>query len=79
MLNADQAPHFKTCPRCGTGGLETLRTHSFCVDCNYEEIYSDELCVVPQWALDVLKPTKAKSVVREPSANKEELPLKNAV
>jgi hypothetical protein len=37
------------------GGLETLKTHAFCVNCNYEEIYSDELCAIPQWALDAVK------------------------
>lgn len=55
MLNADQAPYFDVCPRCGEGGLETLKTHAFCVNCNYEEIYDDELCVIPRWALSAVK------------------------
>lgn len=65
MLRADQAPYFETCPRCGIGGLERLKTHAFCVNCNYEEIYSDELCVIPQWALDAVK-----AAGRRPSVHK---------
>jgi D-Tyr-tRNAtyr deacylase len=65
MLRADQAPYFETCPRCGTGGLERLKTHAFCVNCNYDEIYSDELCVIPQWALDAVK-----AAGRKPSVHK---------
>lgn len=66
MLKADQAPYFHSCPRCGIGGFETLRTHGFCVNCNYEEHYgSDELCVIPDWALEALKTAKPKSIVRE--------------
>jgi hypothetical protein len=37
MLNADTAPYFCTCPRCGVGGLEHLPTHSHCVNCLYVE------------------------------------------
>lgn len=66
MLNADQAPHFHSCPRCGAGGLERLRTHGYCVNCNYEEHYgSDVLCSIPNWALDALKTVRPKSIVRE--------------
>lgn len=71
MLNADKAPYFDTCPRCGVGGLETLKTHAFCVNCNYEEIYNDELCIVPQWVIDVLtvaaKPKKKETKIIENS------------
>jgi hypothetical protein len=63
MLKADQAPYFQTCPRCGIGGLERLTTHAFCVNCNYEEIYSDELCAIPQWALDAVKAAAKKNRV----------------
>ena len=57
MLNADQAPYFETCPRCGAGGLEVLRTHAFCVNCNYDEIYfvDDLLYSIPDWALEAVK------------------------
>jgi len=37
MLMADQAPRFETCPRCGTGGFERLKTHSYCIECNFFE------------------------------------------
>ena len=79
MLKADQAPYFDNCPRCRTGGLETLKTHAFCVNCNYEEIYSDELCVIPQWAIDVLKSAKPKSIVRELRPKEEEVAFAGAV
>lgn len=65
MLKADQAPYFQTCPRCGEGGLERLSTHTYCVNCNYDEIYSSgELCAIPQWALDALKVAKPKAKVQ---------------
>ena len=28
---------FQKCPRCSEFGLERLRTHSHCVQCNYSE------------------------------------------
>lgn len=56
---------FSDCPRCGECGLERMRTHALCVNCNYEEIHSDELCSIPQWAIDAVKTVKPKSVVRE--------------
>ncbi len=50
MLNADRAPYFATCPRCGEGGLERLKTHAYCVNCNYGEVYdSGELVSIPPW------------------------------
>lgn len=78
MLNADQASHFHSCPRCGTGGLERLRTHAFCVNCNYDEVYSDELCVIPQWAIDALKTARPKSIVRELRPKETEYALESA-
>ncbi len=79
MLNADQAPYFDTCPRCGEGGLETLSTHAYCVNCNYEVIHSEELCVIPQWAIDALKTAKPRSIVRELRTREKELALESAV
>jgi hypothetical protein len=70
---------FCQCPRCGERGLERLSTHAFCVNCNYDEVHSDELCVVPQWALDVLKTVKPKSVVRALLPREKEFALENAV
>lgn len=31
----DKIPTFTCCPRCGACGYEKLRTHTYCVDCNY--------------------------------------------
>ena len=70
---------FCNCPRCGERGLEKLRTHAFCVNCNYDEIYSDELCVIPQWAIDALKTVKPKSIVLEIRAKEKEYALASAV
>ena len=73
MLNADCAPYFHSCPRCGIGGFEKLRTHSHCVNCNYTEFSgSDEMLAVPQWALDALKTVKPKSLVNELLSESEE-------
>ena len=55
MLRADQAPYFETCPRCRVGGLERLKTHTYCVNCNYEEVGSSEIGAIPQWAIDAIK------------------------
>ncbi len=80
MLNADRSPYFKSCPRCGVGGFETLRTHAFCINCNYAENYqSDEFCVIPQWALEVLKNARPKSVVRQLRSEETNLELENAI
>ncbi len=61
MLNADTAPYFNTCPRCGAGGFECLKTHSYCVDCNYSpdllsyhESSGDDL-PIPPWAAKAYK------------------------
>ena len=49
MLNADRVPYFATCPRCSCGSFERLRTHAFCVNCNYVETSSDEIGALPNW------------------------------
>lgn len=36
-LMADNQPRLETCPRCSSGSLEQLKTHSHCVNCNYFE------------------------------------------
>jgi hypothetical protein len=80
MLNADRAPYFHSCPRCGDGGLQRFRTHAYCVNCNYEEIYqSDELCVIPQWAIEALKTAKPKSIIQEIRSEEKEYALESAV
>lgn len=43
MLNADRAIVFEKCPRCGEHGLERLRTHTHCVNCNFFEDYTKEI------------------------------------
>ena len=64
MLNADTAPYFATCPRCGTGGYEQLATHSYCYDCNYSPVESSYEMSIPEWVLEFLKTAKPKSLVK---------------
>lgn len=61
MLNADRAPYFETCPRCGDGGIQRFATHCYCVGCNYSDAYDqvDDL-PIPQWAFDALKTADKK-------------------
>lgn len=80
MLNADHAPYFETCPRCGEGGLERLKTHAYCVNCNYDEIHaSEEIGVIPQWALDALKSGKSKAAIHSLPQKRKEPDLESAV
>lgn len=61
MLNADRAVRMNSCPRCGAGGFETLRSHSYCLECNHSVIpETDEFLAIPKWVLDVLKAPKMK-------------------
>lgn len=63
MLNADRAPYFETCPRCGDGGFERLSTHSHCVGCNYsEEFNADALGAIPPWVTEALKSCRAQPI-----------------
>lgn len=45
------------CPRCGERTLQNLRTHSFCVDCNYSPTLDGDEGEppIPSWALEVLR------------------------
>jgi hypothetical protein len=62
MLNADRAPYFENCPRCGDGGLQQFSTHSYCVSCNYSDVYYQAYNLpIPQWAFDALKTAGKKS------------------
>ena len=79
MLRADQAPYFDTCPRCAVGGLERLKTHTYCVNCNYEEVGSSEIGALPRWAIEALKTRKPKSIVQEPRSKNDQCPLVRAV
>ena len=65
MLSGDHACSFMKCPRCDERGWERFSTHSYCVNCNYEEIYSDELLSIPPWAAAAISNVKPKSLVRE--------------
>lgn len=59
MLNADRAVRMSGCPRCGAGGFESLRSHSYCVECNYAEIpTSEEMLAIPKWVFELLKTPK---------------------
>lgn len=61
MLNADRAPYFNTCPRCGVGGLEKLTTHAHCVNCNYTETFdSEEMLSLPDWVVAFLSGLEKK-------------------
>lgn len=56
MLNADRAVKMDTCPRCGIGGFERLKSHSYCVDCNYSETPEQEgIMAMPDWAVPLFK------------------------
>jgi hypothetical protein len=48
------------CPRCGEVGLERFKTHSFCVNCNYEEISTVGLVSIPEWALKACEESGAQ-------------------
>jgi len=51
-LMADHSPIFEECPRCGVAGLERLATHSYCIECNYSRVYSQEVrWIIPKWVL----------------------------
>lgn len=45
----------RTCPRCNERGYEVLKTHAYCVNCNYSpdlidrRLSSDDLSI-PAWA-----------------------------
>lgn len=64
-MSHNNQTYFLKCPRCQERGWERFSTHAYCVNCNHEEIYSDELCVIPNWAIVALKNAKPKSIVRE--------------
>ena len=54
--NSDWVMRFCRCPRCGANGLEILKEHSYCVDCNYcPDIDERRERPVPEWALQVLR------------------------
>lgn len=66
--------YLRTCPRCNERGYEVLKTHAYCVSCNYSPdlmdrpMSSDDL-PIPAWAE---KAAAAKSV-RSPSQSSGEV------
>ncbi len=47
------------CPRCGAGAYESLRSHSYCIDCNYSPTFSkDHEPAIPRWAVDAINETE---------------------
>lgn len=67
--------YFSKCPRCNEKSYEKLKTHSYCVCCNYSpdlddrsELKPDDLSI-PQWATDVIE--SHKSVKNENIKNEE--------
>lgn len=58
MAYADTVPAFTHCPRCRDKAFEVFKTHAYCVACFYEQLYSDSLCAIPQWAIQALENEK---------------------
>lgn len=60
--------YLRTCPRCNERGYEVLKTHVYCVSCNYSPDLmdrppsSDDL-PIPSWAekVAVVKPSRTIS------------------
>lgn len=47
---------FAYCPRCGEKTYEYLRSHSYCVGCNYSPTTDEKYdYTIPEWALEVLR------------------------
>ena len=65
MLNADRVPCFETCPRCGEGGIERLKTHVYCVNCNYSDSEHEQYEQIPSWVFQFLKQEKIKSKINK--------------
>jgi hypothetical protein len=54
---ADKIPVFSICPRCAERGYDRLRTHAYCVSCNYSPDFEAELSV-PPWVLKYIGETR---------------------
>ena len=48
---------FTFCPRCGERTLQNLKTHSFCIECNYSPTLDgqENEPLIPDWALAALR------------------------
>lgn len=56
-----EVPDWNTCPRCGSASLETLRTHSYCIDCNYSPVPEPEV-PIPSWVHEYIQSTSKGTV-----------------
>lgn len=59
----DKIPVFSICPSCGLEGFDRLKTHAYCVQCNYSPDF-DEGPNIPPWVFKYIQETK-KSFVRK--------------
>lgn len=61
MSGADYVPYLSGCPRCGERGLERLRTHQHCINCNYSDQEPGDApkgISVPDWAIEAFRQGK---------------------
>ncbi len=79
LLSDEVSLKFDMCPRCGSHALEKLSTHSYCVNCNYEEVKFEASSYIPKWAADSFKSVKPKSLLRSIKVENEEPDLEHAV
>ena len=79
MLSDEVSLKFDMCPRCGTHALEKLSTHSYCVNCNYEEVKFEASSYIPKWATESFKTVKPKSLIRLVKPAQEEFELERVV
>ncbi len=67
--------YLRTCPRCNDRSYEVLKTHAYCVSCNYspdltdQRLSSDDL-PIPAWA-EKLATAKGKQKTVRPSDGAE--------
>ncbi len=61
--------YISKCPRCDEKSYEKLKTHSYCVCCNYSpdlddciSLKADDLSI-PQWATDAIKSEKSNKKI----------------
>ena len=69
----------KICPRCDERAYEELRTHSYCICCNYcidlldQSKTSDEHLLIPAWANEI---SKQRTIKEQSDTDTEEEILK---
>lgn len=56
---ADVVPKFIPCPHCKMPGFDRLRTHSYCVECNYSPDFFQERAI-PDWVLRAIRETSPR-------------------